>query len=155
MNVLGFAPVVAIFAGVRMHRLRRGPWQWFALGFALFWCGDLYTYSYPLVLGREVPFPSIGDGAYILVYPALIAGLVILLRRRSGGARTGAIDSAILTVGLSLPSWVWLIAPYLHDHSLSGVGRLVSIAYPMGDVLLLAVTARQFLDGGRRQAAFH
>src|SRR3954447_21835601 len=84
-----------------------------------------------------------------------MVGLAILVRRRRAGVGAGFIDSAIVTVGLSLPQWVWLMAPYLHDHSLSTVGRLVSIAYPMGDVLLLAVTARLFLDGGRRQPAFH
>ena len=45
----------------------------------LFWFGDLYTYSYPLLLNRDVPFPSLGDGAYVLVYPALMAGPAALL----------------------------------------------------------------------------
>ena len=60
-----------------------------------------------------------------------------------------------MTVGLALPSWVWLIAPYIHDHSLSTPGRLVSVAYPLADVLLLAVPVRLALDGGQRRLAFH
>ena len=157
INVLGLAPVLAIAAGVRMHRPQaRFAWMCVALGFFLFWLGDLYTYSYPLLLDREVPFPSIGDGAYLAVYPALIAGVVILQRRRiRRGDRGSAIDAAIMTVGLALPSWVWLIAPYIHDHSLSTPGRLVSVAYPLADVLLLAVTVRLALDGGQRRLAFH
>ena len=59
-----------------------------------------------------------------------------------------------MTVGLALPSWVWLIAPYVHDHSLS-TGRLVSVAYPLADVLLLAVAVRLALDGGQRRLSFH
>ena len=87
MNLLGLSPVVAILAGVRMHRpASPGPWRWFAVGFALFWFGDLYTYSYPLLLDGDVPFPSLGDGAYLLVYPALITGLVLLVRRRRSRA---------------------------------------------------------------------
>ena len=157
INVLGLAPVLAIAAGVRMHRPQaRFAWMCVALGFFLFWLGDLYTYSYPLLLDREVPFPSIGDGAYLAVYPALIAGVLILQRRRiRRGDRGSAIDAAIMTVGLALPSWVWLIAPYIHDHSLSTPGRLVSVAYPLADVLLLAVTVRLALDGGQRRLAFH
>ena len=85
MNVLGLSPVLAIVAGVRAatgpRARRRGCC--FALGFALFWLGDLYTYSYPRLFDREVPFPSIGDGAYLLVYPALMAGLLMLVRRRN------------------------------------------------------------------------
>ena len=127
-----------------------------AVGFVLFWLGDLYTYSYPLLLHREVPFPSIGDAAYL-------AGVSGADRRRAdpaapaaaAGERGSAIDAAILTVGLALPSWVWLIAPYVHDHSLTTAGRLVSVAYPMADVLLLAVAVRLALDGGQRRLSFH
>src|SRR3954464_14909575 len=121
MNVLGLSPVVAILAGIRLHKpASPAPWHWFAIGFALFWAGDLYTYSYPLLLNGDVPFPSVGDGAYLLVYPFLAAGLIGPVRRRAAGAdRGGVIDAAIMTVGLALPSWVWLITPYLHDDSLS------------------------------------
>ena len=157
MNVLGLAPVLAILAGIRLHEPRaRAAWSCFAIGFTLFWLGDLYTYSYPLLLDRDVPFPSLGDAAYLLVYPALIAGLVVLERRRTRGSDRGsAIDAAIMTVGLALPSWIWLMVPYLHDDTLSTVGRFVSVAYPLADVLLLAVAVRLALDGGQRRPAFH
>ena len=157
INVLGLAPVVAIGVGVRLHRPEaRLAWAWVALGFVLFWLGDVYTYTYPILLHREVPFPSLGDASYLAVYPALIAGVLILQRRRSRNIDRGsAIDAAILTVGLALPSWVWLIAPYVHDHSLSTAGRLVSVAYPLADVLLLAVAVRLALDGGQRRLSFH
>src|SRR5215210_6924871 len=157
INILGLAPVLAIIAGVRMHRPAAAPaWICFAVGFGLFWVGDLYTYSYPLLLQRDVPFPSLGDAAYLAVYPALMAGLLILQRRRTQrGDRGSAIDAAIMTVGLALPSWIWLTAPYLHDHSLSTSGRLVSVAYPLADVLLLAVAVRLALDGGQRRVSFN
>jgi sterol desaturase/sphingolipid hydroxylase (fatty acid hydroxylase superfamily) len=57
-NLLGLSPALAIAAGVRLNRPRASaPWWWFAAGFLLFWLGDLYTYSYPKLLHREVPFP--------------------------------------------------------------------------------------------------
>ena len=117
MNLLGLSPVLAILVGLRLHSpASPGPWRCFAVGFALFWLGDLYTYSYPRLFGADVPFPSIGDGAYVLVYPALMAGLLMLVRRRNPERdRAGLIDSLIMTLGLSLLSWVALIAPYLHD----------------------------------------
>ena len=77
MNLLGLSPVVAILTGVRRFRpAARGPWLFFAVGFGLFWLGDLYTYSYPRLFGADVPFPSLGDAAYVTVYPALMAGLL-------------------------------------------------------------------------------
>src|SRR4051812_42960283 len=97
-NLLGLSPVVAIIVGVRRYRPSgAGPWRWFAIGFLLFWLGDLYTYSYPRLTGAEVPFPSLGDAAYIIVYPALMMGLLILVRRRNPERdRAGAIDSLIM-----------------------------------------------------------
>jgi len=157
INLLGLSPVVAIVVGVRRYRpASPGPWWCFALGFALFWLGDLYTYSYPRLLGKEVPFPSIGDGVYLTVYPALMVGLLILVRRRNPHSdRAGIIDSLIMTLGLALLSWVALIAPYLHDGELSLVGKLVSTAYPLGDILLLAAAIRLAMDAGKRQPAFY
>jgi hypothetical protein len=119
MNLLGLSPVVAIVVGVRRYRpTSPGPWWFFAIGFALFWLGDLYTYSYPRLLGHEVPFPSIGDGVYLTVYPALMAGLLILVRNPESD-RAGVVDALIMTVGLALVSWVLLIAPSLKDDELS------------------------------------
>jgi diguanylate cyclase (GGDEF)-like protein/PAS domain S-box-containing protein len=157
MNLLGLSPVVAILVGVRRHRPKsRGPWLWFALGFLLFWLGDLYTYSYPRLLGKELPFPSIGDGPYLLVYPALMAGLLSLVRRRNPeGDRAGVIDSLIMTLGLALISWVVLIKPSLYVDELTLAAKLVSIAYPIGDILLLAAAIRLAVDAGSRRPAFY
>ncbi len=157
MNLIGLSPVVAIVVGVRRHRpASPGPWYLFAVGFTLFWFGDLYTYSYPRLFGGEVPFPSIGDGAYLLVYPALMVGLLVLVRRRNPDRdRAGVIDSLIMTLGLALLSWVALIAPYLVDGSLDLIAKLVSVAYPLGDILLLAAAIRLAVDTGRRQPAFY
>src|SRR5919201_2272160 len=127
MNLLGFSPLAAIAVAVRRHRPALvAPWRWFAGGFLLFWLGDLYTYSYPRLLGKEVPFPSLGDAAYLVVYPALMAGLLILVRRRNPeGDRAGVIDSLIMTLGLALISWVVLIKPSLYVDELSTVAKLV------------------------------
>ena len=80
----------------------------------------------------------------------------MLVRRRNPERdRAGVIDSLIMTLGLALLSWVALIAPYLHDDSLSTVAKLVSVAYPLGDILLLAAAIRLAVDSGRRQPAFY
>jgi diguanylate cyclase (GGDEF)-like protein/PAS domain S-box-containing protein len=92
---------------------------------------------------------------YILVYPALMIGLLSLVRRRNPhGDRPGLIDALIMTLGLALVSWVALIAPYLHDGTMDVFAKFVSIAYPAGDILLLAAAIRLAVDGGRRGPAF-
>ena len=156
MNLLGLSAVIAIVVGVRRHRpASPRPWWWFAGGLTLFWLGDLYTYSYPRLFGADVPFPSFGDAVYLLVYPVLMVGLVMLVRRRNPESdRAGVIDSMIMTLGLALPSWVALIEPYLHDPSLPVLPKLVSVAYPLGDIVLLAAAIRLAVDAGKRQPAF-
>jgi len=157
INGLGLSGVVAIIVGVRRNRpASNGPWRFFAVGLFLFWVGDLYTYSYPRLFHVSVPFPSIGDAIYLTVYPALMMGLLLLVRRRNPGTdRAGVIDSLIMTLGLSLVSFMVLIAPYVHDNTLSLVPKLVSVAYPLGDILLLAAAIRLAVDTGKRRPAFY
>ena len=157
MNLIGLSPVVAILVGVRWHRpASKLPWLLLAAGSALFWLGDLYTYSYPHLLGADVPFPSPGDALYVAMYPVMMAGLLLLVRRRNAGSdRSGLIDGLILTVGLSLPAWIALMAPYLHMDDLSLLGKGVSVAYPVGDVILVGAVVRLALDAGLREPAFH
>jgi PAS domain-containing protein len=156
MNALGLSPVIAIGVGVRLHRpAARTAWLLLAAGSALFWLGDLYTYNYERFAGTTVPFPSLGDVGYVAMYPAMMAGLLLLVRRRSSGSdRGGLLDGLVLTVGLALPSWVALIAPYLHQGDVGLWAKMTSVAYPMGDVILLGAAVRLALDSGRREPAF-
>jgi len=157
INGLGLYGVLGVVAGIRIHRPRaRLAWWCFALGLALFWLGDLYTYSYPKLFGADVPFPSLGDAIYLAVYPALMIGLVVLVRRRNQRADgPGAVDALIMTLGLSLISGILLIAPYVHDRTLTLLPKLVSIGYPMGDIILLAAGIRLAVDAGKRRPAFY
>jgi hypothetical protein len=68
-----------------------------------------------------------------------MAGMLLLVRRRNPRRDPAAlIDAAILTIGVGLLSWVFLISPNIHLSGLSWLAKSVSIAYPLGDVLLLA-----------------
>jgi diguanylate cyclase (GGDEF)-like protein/PAS domain S-box-containing protein len=157
INALGLSGVVAIVVGIRMHRPQaQAAWWLFVLGQFLFFAGDLYTYSYPKVFGADVGFPSAGDALYLLVYPALMGGLLLLVRRRNPRRDPAAlVDALILTIGIGLLSWVFLIAPNIHLSGLSWLAKSVSIAYPLGDVLLLAVAIRLAVDAGKRAPAFY
>jgi diguanylate cyclase (GGDEF)-like protein/PAS domain S-box-containing protein len=152
INVLGFSGIAAIVAGIRMHNPQaRVAWVLFGAGQLLFVSGDIYTYSNP-----NAPFPSPGDALYLAVYPVLMAGLLVLVRRRNPRRDPAAlIDALILTIGIGLLSWVFLIAPNIHLTEISWLAKGVSIAYPLGDVLLLAVAIRLAVDAGKRAPAFY
>jgi diguanylate cyclase (GGDEF)-like protein/PAS domain S-box-containing protein len=156
-NLLGLSGVLAVVVGMRVHRpRRRSAWRWFTAGLALVWAGDVYTSSYPRLTGTIVPFPSAGDAMHLCVYPLVMVGLVILVRSRNRSADgPGLIDALIMSVGLGLISMVVLIAPYLHDHSLSLAPKLVSIAYPSGDIILLAAGIRLAVDTGERRPSLY
>jgi diguanylate cyclase (GGDEF)-like protein/PAS domain S-box-containing protein len=152
LNVVGFSGVAAIVVGIRMHSPRAQiAWWLFGVGQLLFFSGDVYTYSNP-----DAPFPSPGDALYLAVYPALMAGLLVLVRRRNPRRDPAAlIDALILSIGIGLLSWVFLIAPNLHLGDITWLAKAVSIAYPLGDVLLLAAAIRLAVDAGKRAPSFY
>ena len=157
INGLGLYGVIGVVAGIRIHKPKAATAWWFmAGGLALFFLGDVYTYSYPKLTGADVPFPSPGDAMYIGVYPVLMIGLLLLVRRRNQRADgPGVVDSVIMSVGLSLVSFLFLIAPYIHDGTMSLIPKLVSIAYPTGDLILLAAAIRLAVDAGKRRPSFY
>ena len=80
----------------------------------------------------------------------MMAGLLLLVRRRNAGTdRNGLVDGLILTVGLSLPAWISLMAPYLHqdDLSLARQARLRRLSGRRR--ILIGAIVRLALDAGR------
>jgi diguanylate cyclase (GGDEF)-like protein/PAS domain S-box-containing protein len=155
-NIIGGSTVVALFASARMSsEARRLPWYLFAVGQALFVIGDALAYNYERIFGAALPFPSIADPFYLAFYPLLVAGMLLLIHERNE-ARDGAslIDALIVTVAAATLSWIYLMAPYAHDHTLTLLTKLTSIAYPMMDVLVLGVVLRLAVGSRRRSQAF-
>lgn len=151
-NLIAVSSPVAIVTAVRMWRPElRLPWYLFALGQALFVAGDVITYNYSSLFGgAELPFPSIGDVLYLSVYPPLVAGILLITRRRSPGRdRESLIDSLIVAIGVGVISWVFVMGPTAHDSSSTWLMKLVGMAYPFMDLILLTVLVRLVI-GGRR-----
>jgi diguanylate cyclase (GGDEF)-like protein/PAS domain S-box-containing protein len=152
-NAIGISAVVAILVGVRTNNVKpRLPWYLFAVAQTLFVTGDVIAYNYERFFGRPLPFPSLADAFYLAFYPVLVAGILLLIRQRVPGRDSSSlIDSLIITIGAGLVSWVFLIAPYAHDRSLTLPTKLTSIAYPLMDILVLSVVVRLAFGGGRRE----
>src|SRR4030067_1208076 len=113
-NLSSFASPAAIVLAIRVWRPAvQLPWCLFALGQTLFVVGDVITYNYATWFnGAELPFPSIGDVLYLSVYPPLIAGILLIVRRRNPGRdRESVIDSLIVAIGIGVIAWVFLMAP--------------------------------------------
>ena len=139
---------VGVVVGVRRWKPAQ-PMAWYmiAAGQLLFSIGDAVNHYREWVLKTEVPVPSVGDPFYLVFYPLLAAGLLLVRGRAPGRDAASLIDATIITTGIGMLSWVFLIGPYVRLPDLSLDQRLVSIAYPLGDLLLLAVAVRLWRAG--------
>jgi diguanylate cyclase (GGDEF)-like protein/PAS domain S-box-containing protein len=153
---LGVSSVVATLMGIRLNRpTNRVPWYLFAAALACFVTGDTVYNVLTDVLHQDNPFPSAADLFYLAMYPLIGAGLLALIRARTVSRDPAAlIDAATIATGLGLLSWVYLILPYFQEPGLTWMQRATSVAYPLGDVLVLAMLAR-LLAGGARLRALH
>jgi diguanylate cyclase (GGDEF)-like protein/PAS domain S-box-containing protein len=152
---IGLLSVAATIVGIHGNRPRRRlPWYLVAAATATFISGDI---AYDLLTGPfgfDNPFPSIADVLYLITYPLFAAGLLLMVRSRSERSDVAAlVDALIVTIGLGLLSWVFLVKPYVEDDSLTWLEKSVSVAYPLGDVLLLAVLIRLLVGAGARSPA--
>ncbi len=156
-NAIALSAPVAILLALRWHQPdERLPWILVAIGQILFVAGDVITYNYNRFFGTDPPFPSVGDALYLSVYPFVIAGVLLLIRRRAPGRdRASLIDSLIVGIGVGTISWVFLIAPYVHDPTLTLLEKLVAMAYPVMDLALLTVAVRLAVAGGKRPTALY
>jgi hypothetical protein len=102
-ELLSAAAVVAIVVGVRWHRpATRLPWILFGIAQLVYFSADVTFYTFHEVL-HDARFPAPADGLYLGHYPLFVAGLVLLLRRRSPGRdRDGMLDALIITTGIGL-----------------------------------------------------
>jgi signal transduction histidine kinase len=145
---------ILIAAAVRMYRpIAPLSWLLIAAGIALWAVGDLIWGAYTM-LDRD-PFPSVADAFYLLGYPSLAAGLLIMTRRRLGESDRGALlDALILTSAVGLLVWVYLVEPIRAGAGTRTFEMLISIAYPLCDLLLLAVAARLMLGGAKHLPSY-
>jgi diguanylate cyclase (GGDEF)-like protein/PAS domain S-box-containing protein len=157
LNLIALSSPIAILIALRMNHVEyKLPWLLIALGQLFFVTGDVITYNYERFFGTELPYPSVGDVFYLSVYPCLFLGILLLIRHRSPGRdRDSAIDSLIVGIGVGVLSWVFLIAPYTHDTSLTTAQKLVSIGYPLMDLMLVTVAIRLAVGRGRKNPSFY
>jgi signal transduction histidine kinase len=149
-EVIGIASALAIVLGVRLNRPSFPlPWLLFAAGNLLFALGDVVFNQL-----NNPATPSAADWFYLAGYPALAAGLVLLLIRGGGHHRIAALgEAAIVTFAFALFQWVWIVDGIIDGRG-SAASRAVTAAYPMLDVVLLAGLAGFFITAAWRTPAF-
>lgn len=138
-QVVAWLSLVAFAVGIHRHRTVTVPWILVGGGFLLFVVGDL-LFTLNEFLFEVDTFPSSADVAYLAGYPILAIGLAALVRRGSTG-HSALIDAGILITPLAVAGFVYIIEPTASG-GVTFLEQAVSAAYPIGDLVCLAVLVR-------------
>jgi hypothetical protein len=106
---------------------------------ALSWASGQAAWTwYESVLGREVPFPSLADVGYLVAVPLAAAALLSLpfAARSLAGRVRQVLDGLMIAASLLLISWVLVLNQVFAAGADNGVSQAISLAYPIGDVVV-------------------
>ncbi len=136
--------IVLAIAAVHVWKLNhdRVAWALIIGGQIAFLVGDVVWLVLEHIV-RSDAYPNLGDAAYLSGYVLLASGVFKLVPR---GRRLGDVgvfvDGVIVAVAATILLWVFVIGPTALEGDATLAARLVSTAYPAGDLLLIALGAQ-------------
>src|ERR671920_2636729 len=98
-----------------------------------------FTY-YDLVLHQAPPFPSLADIGYLMEHPFFLLGILLLPARPipvASRARIALDGLMIMTAALTF-SWYFVLGPVIEQGTETVLAKVVSAAYPLADIVLIA-----------------
>ena len=143
-NGLLVASSLACLARGLFVRAERVPWLMLGIGLSLWTIGDLY-YFFELSDRDVVPIPSLSDFYYLAFYPVVYIALGLLLLARMDRFRGNLwLDGVIASLAVAA-----LGAAVIFDEVISTTGGstlvvATNLAYPLADLLLLALVVAMF-----------
>src|ERR671912_834746 len=110
------------------------------IGILCYVLGQMYFTFYDLVLKQIPPFPSIADVAYLLEYPFLPLGILLLPARPIPVASRAriALDGLMIMAAALTFSWYFVLGPVIQQGTGTVLAKVVSAAYPLADIVLIA-----------------
>ncbi|MCU1502740.1 MAG: diguanylate cyclase and metal dependent phosphohydrolase, partial [Ilumatobacteraceae bacterium] len=139
---------------VRGRRSRDERFAWSSFGLALVLWGTATLY-YTAVLSQRaiVPYPSLADGFWLAFYLPAFAAISSLLRRRAGSLPRGVwLDALIGSLGIGSAAAVLVFGVVLDDTRGTALATATNLAYPVGDLGLLALVVAAVTVTGWRAA---
>jgi signal transduction histidine kinase len=121
----------------------RSAWRWVAAGSVFLVAAVGSTIGYQAITGA-VPFPSIVDLCYLAFYPLCLIGILRFpTRRESRHARVRlGLDAATIALAGGSIIWYLVLGPTVAAGGSNLQIRIVSGAYPTGDLLQIFAMAR-------------
>jgi diguanylate cyclase (GGDEF)-like protein len=145
----------AVLCGLRAAAVRdrqRAGWIALTVALVLFAIGNL-VWTTIVQFMDPVPYPSAQDAFFLPFYPVAYLGVVLLVREAfpRRGSRAIWLDGIIAALGVAALEATFVIA-YVSHHNVAD-GRFAiatNIAYPIGDLVLVAMVVAVFAVQGWR-----
>lgn len=135
---LVYVPLSALVARNARGRMRAAWWV-MTIGLVCWAVGEL-LFSYYGFTNGETPFPSWADAAYLMYVPFVAMALLLFPSLRSWRDQGRVfLDGLIVTGSFVLISWLEVMRTIWFDGPEDRLDFLVSLAYPVGDVLVLTL----------------
>ncbi|MFN8223407.1 MAG: diguanylate cyclase [Gaiellales bacterium] len=128
----------------------RAAWTAIAVGIGMYVTAELvWLIRYSGV--ENPPYPSFADALYLGFFPPVYVGIALLLRARVNDVKAGLwIDGVALACSAAALASALLIDAVLDTLEGSRSAVVTNIAYPLGDVFLLALIVGGFALSGWR-----
>jgi two-component system, cell cycle response regulator len=128
----------------------RGIWLPLAAGMTFYSCGFV-VFAVLTLLHGSVATPSIADPFWLALYPGAYATIVLLVRRRVATLDAGLwLDGLVAALATTALGAAFAFRPVFDAATGGSVSVAVKLAYPLGDVVLLALLGGAVvLTGGR------
>ncbi|MFC9584210.1 putative bifunctional diguanylate cyclase/phosphodiesterase [Streptomyces yangpuensis] len=146
LSAAGLLAAVSCYTYSRTIDSRERPaWLLFAFSSLMGACGNAVWGWYEVVLGQDVPKPSLADFAFLCFAPPAIVGLLVLAKRpvtRAGWVCLG-LDSWLIGGSLLTLSWSLALAHAARTAQSGAPGSVpraaLSLAYPLLDIALVSM----------------
>ncbi|UUY50051.1 EAL domain-containing protein [Streptomyces yangpuensis] len=146
LSTAGLLAAVSCYTYSRTIDNRERPaWLLFAFSSLMGACGNAVWGWYEVVLGQDVPKPSLADFAFLCFAPPAIVGLLVLAKRpvtRAGWVCLG-LDSWLIGGSLLTLSWSLALAHAARTAQSGAPGSVpraaLSLAYPLLDIALVSM----------------
>ena len=116
---------------------------WALLGASVFvWGAGQAVWSYyEVMLGRQVPSPSLADVGFLSAVPLMVGALLVfpVPPVRSLARAVMLLDGGAVAASTLFVSWGLVLGPLYRSHQGDVLAQVVTLAYPAGDVLIVIV----------------
>ena len=140
-DVLMFGAAFAVIARAVAFREQRAAWLTMGAGLLCWSLGELYFALFVEGSGVASHSVSPADGLYLAMYPCLYVAIMLLLRAHLRELRVSLwLDGLIGGLAAATLAAAVLLPPII-DHTHGNIASVaISLAYPIGDLLLLIFT---------------